>query len=52
MAVTKQVALFQHCLEDDALEAYNTFTLGPGSTLQDIIENFDNFVIGEMKETY
>ena len=48
----KQRALFIHCLEDDALEAYNTFSLQEDATVANIITAFDNFIVGECNETY
>ncbi|GFN81634.1 retrovirus-related pol polyprotein from [Plakobranchus ocellatus] len=50
-----QVALFLHCLDDDALKAYNGFFfLSPelDRSVSDIIAKFDSFVIGEVNETY
>ena len=50
-----QVALFLHCLDDDALKAYNGFSfVTPESdrTVSDIIAKFESFAIGEVNETY
>ncbi|RUS75519.1 hypothetical protein EGW08_016709 [Elysia chlorotica] len=50
-----QVALFLHCLDDDALKTYNGFSFEqPDSqrTLSDIITKFDAFAMGEMNVTY
>ena len=50
-----QVALFLHTLADDALKTYNGFqfnTSDDSRTVEEIIEKFDNFVVGEIKETY
>ena len=52
MELPKQKALFIHCLEDEALEAYNTFQLNDTSTLKDVLDSFEKFVIGECNETY
>ena len=38
--VEKQKALFIHCLEDDALESYNTSQLSEDASVQDIISSF------------
>ena len=48
----KKKAMFLHCLEDDALEAYNTFQLGTEATIEEILARFDKFIIGEVNETY
>ena len=48
----KKKAMFVHCLENDALEAYNTFQLGNDATIEDILERFETFIIGEVNETY
>ena len=48
----KQKALFVHCLDDDALEAYNTFELSEISTVKEIIEQFEIFIVGEANVTY
>lgn len=50
-----QVALFLHCLDDDALRTYNGFTfdsLESERTVDEIIAKFDSFAIGELNETY
>ena len=52
MSREKQVAIFTHCLDDDALEAFNTFTLEENPTVAQIITQFSNFIIGEANETY
>ena len=49
-----QVALFIHCLDDNALTAYNGFTFSTPDqdrTVKDIIEKFDEFTIGEINIT-
>ncbi|GFO39028.1 Gag-Pol protein [Plakobranchus ocellatus] len=53
--LTVQVALFLHCLDDDALKACNSFSfLSPESdrSVSDIIAKFESFAIGEVNETY
>ncbi|GFO45287.1 polyprotein [Plakobranchus ocellatus] len=50
-----QVVLFLHCLDDDALKAYNGFSFrSPESdrTVSDIIAKFESFARGEVNETY
>ena len=50
-----QVALLLHSLGDDALRVYNGFkfaTLEENRTVQEIIDQFDRFAIGEVNETY
>ncbi|GFO18990.1 Gag-Pol protein [Plakobranchus ocellatus] len=50
-----QVALFLHCLDDDALKAYNNFSFLSAESdrsVSDIIAKFDSFAIGEVNETY
>ena len=52
LPLVKQKAIFIHCLEDEALEAYNTFQLANEATVNDVIMMFENFVVGEINETY
>ena len=50
-----RVALLLHTMGDEALKVYNGFhfTTDPGvRTVQEIIEQFDNFAVGEVNETY
>ena len=50
-----QVALFLHTLADDALRVYNGFQFDNDDserTVNDIIEKFENFAVGEVSETY
>ncbi|RUS69791.1 hypothetical protein EGW08_022448 [Elysia chlorotica] len=50
-----QVDLFLHCLDDDALKAYNGFSFEQSQsqrTLSDITTKFDSFAIGEVNVTY
>ena len=48
----KQRALFLHCLDDDALEAFNSFNLADTAPVHEIITAFEKFIIGESNETY
>ena len=48
----KQRAIFIHCLDDDALEAFNTFQIAEDETVDQIITSFDNFIVGETNVTY
>ena len=48
----KQRAFFIHCLDDDALEAFNTFQLADDADIDDIVSAFDRFIIGETNVTY
>jgi hypothetical protein len=52
LPLQKQKAFFIHCLDDDALDAYNTFVLEDGATNKDMISAFDKFIVGESNETY
>ena len=50
-----QVALFLHTLADDALRVYNGFQFDNDDserTVNDIIEKFEDFAVGEVNETY
>ncbi|XP_064110604.1 uncharacterized protein LOC135218310 [Macrobrachium nipponense] len=50
-----QAALFLHTLADDALKVYNGFqfnTPQDARTVAEIISKFDEFVVGEVNETY
>ena len=50
-----QVALLLHSLGDDALRVYNGFrfaTPDENRTVDEIIDQFDRFAIGEVNETY
>ena len=50
-----QVALFLHTLADDSLKVYNGFhfsTPEDSRTVDQIIEKFDQFAVGEINETY
>ena len=48
----KKKTLFLHCLDDDALEDFNTFQLDDDATLQNIIDTMENFIIGTASVTY
>ncbi|KAA0194371.1 hypothetical protein HAZT_HAZT009090 [Hyalella azteca] len=52
ISTVKQKAFFIHCLDDDALDAYNTFQLAEDATVNQVIRAFDSFIIGEANETY
>jgi len=52
LTLAEQKAILVHCLEDDALEPYNTLPLTNTSTLADVLAAFETFVIGESNETY
>ena len=50
-----QVALFIHSLADDALKVYNGFqfnTPDDSRTVSEVISKFEDFVVGEVNETY
>ena len=50
-----QVAMFLNTLADEALEIYNGFsftTTEDNRTVNEIIEKFDSYAIGEINETY
>lgn len=46
-----QIALFVSCLSNDALKVYNGFT-SRGTTLENIIKEFEEFSIGETNVIY
>ncbi len=48
----KQQALFMKPLFDDALDAYNSFQMNEDPSVNDIIEAFDEYIIGKANETY
>ena len=41
-----------HCLDDDALEAFNSFIVPDTAPVKDITTAFNNFVIDESDEIY
>ncbi|KAK3779674.1 hypothetical protein RRG08_013630 [Elysia crispata] len=48
-------ALFLHLLDDDALRTFNSFqfsSLPENRTVQEIIDQFDHFAVGDTNETY
>ena len=50
-----QVALLLHTLADDALKVYNGFHFGTDEnsrTVQEILDKFELFAVGEINETY
>ena len=49
-----QKAMFLHCIGPDALKVYNTFNLpeDDSTKLKDIVQKFEEFIIGEPNETY
>lgn len=44
---TKMKPTFLHLLGDEALKAYNSFNLADDATVDDIVNKFDTFIIGE-----
>ena len=55
MPVAVQVALFLHCLDDDALRIYNGFTFDSKEqyrTVDEIVTKFEAFAVGEVKIAY
>ena len=44
--------MFLHCLNDDALRAYNSFQLSEDASIETVIQKFDDFIIGEINVTY
>ena len=48
----KQQAQFMNCLGDDALDALNSLQMKEDPSVNDIIEAFDEYIIGKMNETY
>jgi len=52
---TYQVALFLHAIGDEALKVYNGFkfdTADDQRTVDEIVQKFETFAIGEINETY
>ena len=50
-----QVHLFLHCPSDESLKVYNGFEFASDDnarTVQEIIDKFEDFIIGETNETY
>ncbi|KAK3745768.1 hypothetical protein QZH41_004924 [Actinostola sp. cb2023] len=50
-----RIALFLHCIGPDALRIYNGFdfaTEEEQKSLENVIQKFDQYAIGELKETY
>ena len=41
-----------NCLDDDALDAYNSFQMKEDQSVNDNIEAFAKYIIGETDETY
>ena len=55
MPTAVQVALFLHCLDDDALRIYNGFTFDTeenNRTVDEIVTKFEAFAVGEVNITY
>ena len=50
--LAKQKAIFINCLDDESLEAYNTLELTAESTINEVLQAFEKFVLGECNETY
>ena len=48
----KQQALFMNCLGDNALDAYNSFQMKEDPSVNDIVQAFDECIIGKTNETY
>ena len=49
-----QKAMFLHCIGPEALKVYNTFNLpeDDSTKLKDIVQKFEEFIIGETNETH
>ena len=47
-----QKALLIHCLGDDALKVYNSFTIADSTTVEEIFGFFDNYIVGATNDTY
>ena len=47
-----QKAILIHCLGDEALQIYNSFTIAEDTTINDIFTLFDNYIIGTTNDTY
>ena len=50
--IDKLKPMFLHCLNDDALRAYNSFQLSEDASIETVIQKFDDFIIGEINVTY
>ena len=48
----KKKPIFLHCLADDALKAFNSFQLAEDATVEQIIAEFDWYIIGNINIAY
>lgn len=48
----KRKLLLIHCLSDEALRVYNSFNLGEDCSAEDIVTQFESYIIGETNITY
>ena len=47
LETSKKKPIFLPCLADDALKAFNSFQLAEDATVEQIIAEFDRYIIGE-----
>ena len=48
----KRKAILIHCLGDEALKIYNSFTVTDTTTVTEIFGFFDNYIVGTTNDTY
>ena len=48
----KKKLIFLHCLADDALKVFNSFQLAEDAIVEQIIAEFDRYIIGEINVAY
>ena len=49
---SKKKPIFLHCLANGALKAFNSFQLAEDATVEQIIAEFDRYIIGEINIAY
>ena len=52
LETSKKKPIFLHCLADDALKVFNSFQLAEDATVEQIIAEFDRYIIGEINIAY
>ena len=52
LETSKKKPIFLHCLADDALKALSSFQLVEDATVEQIIAEFDRYIIGEINIAY
>ena len=52
LETSKKKPIFLHSLADDALKVFNSFQLAEDATVEEIISEFDRYIIGEINVAY